>query len=159
MIQLRSSLLKRPINLYLLLIALAAYCFNRFCLKPYLCRLEESSVIRYFFVCYFNDLICPLLFFSYANILLVSINRELKKLSLILLIGFGTSIIWEFVAPLFKPTATTDLVDILCYMIGAVVYWAVLRRSVNGQRTETECKPGRGGRPRSSAAEPQPPSP
>ncbi len=131
--QIRDSLRKRPINLILIVIVLCAYFANRFCIKPAVAGFDKTSAVRYFFICYFNDLICPLFFFSYANILLISVHREMTRLPLILLISFCTSLVWEFVAPLFKPSATNDPFDMVCYIAGGFVYWLILRLSIKRQ--------------------------
>ena len=116
------SIRKRPVNLILLVAVIIAYLFNNLHLKSH-----TGGAIRLFFVCYFNDLICPLFFFSYANILLITVNKEITRLWVICLISFCTSCVWEFVAPLMKPSSTTDFLDIVCYVTGGIVYWAILR--------------------------------
>ncbi len=75
---------------------------------------------------YFNDLICPFFLLSYANILLLCVGNELRKLHWILLFMFVAGCIWEFAAPLFKPTAVTDIWDLVCYICGGFLYWIVL---------------------------------
>ena len=119
--KLRESIRKRPINLVLLLGVLGLYFLNNLYLKAHL-----DGWLQTFFVCFFNDLMCPLFFFSYANMLLLTINKEWHRLWFICLIGICVSFVWEFFAPVIKPTSTTDPLDILCYMVGSVVYWAIL---------------------------------
>lgn len=116
------SIKKRPINIVLIIAVVIAYFINNNFLKIY-----THGNMKLFFICYFNDLICPLLFFSYANILLITINKEITHIWVICLVSLCTSCIWEFVAPLLKPSSTTDPLDIVCYMIGGIVYWAILR--------------------------------
>jgi hypothetical protein len=116
------SVRKRPINLILLISVIIAYLFNNLFLKE-----QSSGLLRLFFVGYFNDLICPLFFFSYANMLLITVNKEITRLWVTCLISFCTSCVWEFVAPLMKPSSTTDPLDIVCYVTGGIVYWAILR--------------------------------
>lgn len=116
------SIRKRPINLILIVFVISAYLLNIFFLKDYSHRL-----LKLFFVCYFNDLICPLFFFSYANMLLITVSREITRLWLICLISVCTSCVWEFVAPLMKPSSTADPLDILCYITGGILYWVILR--------------------------------
>lgn len=116
------SIRKRPMNLILLVTVIIAYWFNNLYLKSH-----TEGTIRLFFVCYFNDLICPLFFFSYANLLLITVNKEITRLWVICIISLCTSCVWEFVAPFIKPSSVTDLFDIVCYVTGGVVYWAILR--------------------------------
>ena len=83
--------------------------------------------VRLFFICYFNDLICPLFFFSYANMLLNTVDKEINRIWAICLVSLCTSCVWEFVAPFIKPSSITDPLDIVCYMTGGIMYWAILR--------------------------------
>lgn len=76
---------------------------------------------------YFNDLICPLFFLSYCNILLLSIGKEIKKLHWLLLFIFCVGPVWEFVTPLLKETSVTDVFDLVCYLVGTIFYWFVLK--------------------------------
>ncbi len=81
-----NSIQKRPINLILMLSVALLYLFNNLFLKEH-----SSGVFWLFFVCYFNDLICPLFFFSYANLLLITVNREITRLWVICLISIAAS--------------------------------------------------------------------
>lgn len=40
----------------------------------------------------------------------------------VILISFLCGLIWEFFAPLLNADSTTDLLDILCYILGGVLY-------------------------------------
>lgn len=116
------SIRKRPVNLMLLILVVFAYRINNLFLKEH-----SGGLLRVFFIGYFNDLICPLFFFSYANMLLITVGKEIARLWVICLVSLCTSCVWEFVAPLMKPSSTTDPLDIFCYITGGVVYWAILR--------------------------------
>ena len=116
------SIRKRPGNLMLLILVVFAYWINNLFLKEH-----SGGRLRVFFIGYFNDLICPLFFFSYANMLLITVGKEIARLWVICLVSLCTSCVWEFVAPLMKPSSTTDPLDIFCYITGGVVYWAILR--------------------------------
>lgn len=118
------SIKHRPLNMALIPIVLVLYLLNNNYFK-----LHTTGIIRYFLICYFNDLICPLLFFSYANLLLLTVNREITQLWLICLIGLCASCFWEFGAPYIKATAITDPVDIVFYLTGSIIYWGMLRCS------------------------------
>ena len=113
------SIRKRPVNLILVVFA---YWINNLFLKEH-----SGGLLRVFFIGYFNDLICPLFFFSYANMLLITVGKEIARLWVICLVSLCTSCVWEFVEPLMKPSSTTDPLDIFCYITGGVVYWAILR--------------------------------
>ena len=116
------SIRKRSVNLMLLILVVFAYWINNLFLKEH-----SGGLLRVFFIGYFNDLICPLFFFSYANMLLITVGKEIARLWVICLVSLCTSCVWEFVAPLMKPSSTTDPLDIFCYITGGVVYWAILR--------------------------------
>ena len=112
---------KRPINLVLIGLVICAYWLNNSFLK-----VHSEGIVQMFLICYFNDLICPLFFFSYANLLLLTVKKEIRKLWVVISISICTSFVWEFVAPFIKPSSTTDPLDILCYVTGGIVYWAIL---------------------------------
>lgn len=81
-----------------------------------------------FFVCYFNDLMAPMFMLSYSNILLGTIGRRISKLTHIFEFCLVIGSIWEFVAPLMKKGAVWDPFDILCYMLGGIIYWVLPNR-------------------------------
>ena len=117
-----NSIKKRPINLILIVVVICLYFFNNIYVKDH-----TAGMVNEFFICYFNDLICPLFFISYSNLLLLTVGREIKRLKWILIFGFVSALIWEFLAPVLKDGSVTDLIDIVCYMTGTVIYWLILR--------------------------------
>lgn len=121
-----SSIKQRKINLILMVTVLFLYLINNMHLKK-----NTSGHFRCFFICYFNDLICPLFFISYCNILLITINKEMVKLRWILLLGFCAGLIWEYIGPIIKPSSVKDYLDLVCYMIGSVLYWVIIKLSHN----------------------------
>lgn len=120
--KIRESIRKKPINFILIAMVLVLYILNNSFLKS-----VKNSVMHYFFVCYFNDLICPLLLLGYSNILLLTVGHELRKIQHILLFCSATSFVWEFIAPIFKRSSVTDYGDILCYLCGGIIYWWIMR--------------------------------
>ena len=132
------SIRKKPVNLILMLVVLCLYFLNNLLLKSH-----ATGWLQYFMICHFNDLICPLFFFGYCNLLLITADKEIKKLPWILLLGLCSGLVWEFLAPVFKPSAVTDLVDLLCYLLGTFLYWCILkltpeRRKTDAQTTENK---------------------
>lgn len=115
------SMAVRPVNPVLILGVLILYFFNNLYLKSH-----TGGTVNYFFICHFNDLICPLLFVGYSNMLLLTVGKELKKLHWIALYCFCASLIWEFFAPVLKPTVTPDWWDVAFYMAGGILYWVIL---------------------------------
>lgn len=110
------------LNPGLILLTIVLYVVNNLFFKW-----KTHGWIQIFFISYFNDLICPLLFLSYVNILMMTTGKEIKRLPVLLLLALVASLVWEFVAPIVKPTSVTDLIDIVCYLVGSVVYWLLMR--------------------------------
>lgn len=119
--KLRKSIKDRPINIILIFTVVGLYLLNNLLLKR-----VSIGVVHYFLVCHFNDLICPILFFSYANLLLLTADKELTSIWKICLISICISFIWEVWAPLVKPSAITDPADVVCYFVGSIIYWVLL---------------------------------
>lgn len=115
------SIKKCPLNLFLIILVSGMYLLNHFVLKKSL-----WGIAWLFCVCYLNDLMCPLLFFAYANLLLLTVGKELKGCAKILAASFCAGMVWEFLAPVVKPSAVTDFWDLVCYMTGGLLYWALL---------------------------------
>ena len=116
------SIKRRPLNAVLIFVVLVLYLLNNNYFKSH-----TTGITRYFLVCYFNDLICPLLFFSYANLLLLTVDKEITQVWLTCLVGLCASCFWEFGAPYIKSTAITDPIDIAFYLAGSIIYWRILR--------------------------------
>lgn len=75
---------------------------------------------------YLNDLFAPILLLAYSNILLSRINQRIHCLwQMLILIGVA-GIIWEYLAPLIKPSSISDPYDLVCYLVGAIFYWILL---------------------------------
>jgi hypothetical protein len=113
---------QRPWNLVLIFIVICLYLINNLYLK-----MNTTGLVQRFFVCYFNDLICPLLFMSYSNLLLFTVNRELSRFLWIMLVGLLSGVVWELCGQIFKPSAVADIYDLVCYIIGAFLYWLINR--------------------------------
>lgn len=116
------SIKRKPVNLWLITIVSCLYFLNEFYLKEH-----TSGLIQSFFVCYFNDLICPLAFIAYSNLILITANREIHKFGWLLLFGLCAGMVWEFVAPLIKASSVTDIMDLACYVSGTLLYWCIMR--------------------------------
>ena len=120
--RLGESLRRQPLNPALILLVAGAYWVNNRYLKS-----AFTGAARLFFVGYFNDLICPLLFFGYANLLLLTVGKELRQFRRLLLLGLCVSAVWEGLAPLVKPGAVADPLDVACYLAGSAAYGGLLR--------------------------------
>ena len=121
------SIKKRPLNIILMITAVILYQLNNYYFKPY-----KEFFLHDFFTSYFNDLICPFFFLGYTNLLLISNNKEVTSLKILLIICLSAGCIWEFVAPFFKKESVTDTYDLICYAIGTLGYWMLLKRAKKG---------------------------
>lgn len=134
----KQSIRQKPVNLVLILVVLGLYFLNNLVLK-----VHTRGRLQYFMICHFNDLICPLFFFGYCNLLLITADKEIKKLHWIMLAGLCSGLVWEFFAPVLKPSTVTDWMDIVCYLLGTFLYWCILkiipdRRKADEQVTQKE---------------------
>lgn len=104
-------------NIIILVICFSLYLINNFVLKKY-----ESS-FQMFFICWFNDLIAPILALAYINF-----RFGEKILSIIRIIVFCTmfALFWEFGALIIKPNSVFDPLDIICYYIGGLAYYIII---------------------------------
>ena len=116
------SIKEKPINLVLMVLVICLYLLNNLIFKQ-----QTTGIIQYFMICHFNDLICPMFFLSYSNVLLISINREMTNLKELIIFGFCAGVVWEFFAPLIKASSTPDIVDLICYLLGTTLYWWIQR--------------------------------
>lgn len=116
------SIRLKPINLILIITVFFFYIINNTYLKK--CT---NGAIQYFLICYFNDLLCPIFFISYSNLLLITVNRELKELKYIFAFGFCSGLVWEFIAPLLKTSSVSDIMDLLFYVFGSFLYWCIYK--------------------------------
>ena len=117
-----NSIHRRPFNIISMVIVSALYVLNNTCIKP-----NTIGKFHVFMVSYFNDLICPLWFLAYVNLLLITNDKEIIHLWKLLTICLMAGLVWEFVAPLVKKGSVTDPLDLVCYAIGTLAYWIILK--------------------------------
>ena len=117
-----SSIKNKPENIIIILTVIFAYYINNTILKSH-----TQGKLHIFFVCYFNDLICPLFLMAYINLLLLTTQKELTHIYHIHTICLSSGFFWEFVAPLIKKSSVCDIFDLLCYYIGGTIYWFILQ--------------------------------
>lgn len=108
-------------NICMILTVALLYVFNNVFLKK--CT---EGVINDFFTNHFNDLICPVLLLAYCNIILPQ-KMQIKQIHCILFFVLLVGLFWEYVTPLYKVNAIADVWDIVCYLIGGVVYGLILQ--------------------------------
>ena len=98
------------------------YLINNSVLKG----LFKHTCAEWFFIGYFNDLICPIGFLSYLNIVGSFSNKRIERLLEIQIWMLGAGLVWEFVAPIAKPGSVTDLWDLMCYQFGGILYYLII---------------------------------
>lgn len=79
--------------------------------------------LQWFLRCYFGDILAGLILPSITNILLLLAGRSLLRRwwpTALLLLGAG--LVWECLAPLWKPGAVFDWWDFAAYQLGGVLY-------------------------------------
>ena len=80
--------------------------------------------LNMFFNYYFNDIIAPIVYLSYINILTCSfLDKSINSLVIIILIIIVCSFFWEYVALFLKPSSIFDINDIICYFIGGFIFY------------------------------------
>ena len=103
-----------------------AYCLNRFWLK----NLVTLPVLSYLLKCHFNDWLAGIGAIAYFNLVLnVSKYRHIKIKTL-----FGAvmacsicGVLWEYVLPQIFSHGTSDIWDVVSYILGGTSYIALFR--------------------------------
>lgn len=127
-----SSAAGRCFDLFIILVVSIAYSLNRFCLKT----IVDVPIISYILKCHFNDFLAGIGIIAYLNLLFaVSKYRQLKVSSYAMAASlcFLCGMLWEYVFPLLFPHGTSDIWDVLSYMIGGIAYIGLLRTHMNRQ--------------------------
>ena len=88
--------------------------------------------LRWFMVCYFNDIIGSITFMAYCNVIFEFHQRYMSKLRYILLMMLGCGIVWEVIAPIYRHDTVADPWDIIAYLFGGFLYWLFVRRDKKG---------------------------
>ena len=79
-----------------------------------------------FFTCYFNDICAGAWFMAYTNLLLRIVKIRMSHLKTVIVYILAWGLVWEYGAPLIRSGSTSDFLDLVCYEIGAVLYWSVM---------------------------------
>jgi hypothetical protein len=85
----------------------------------------NNSSLHYFFSGYFDDLLAPILLLSYVNLILSIYNKKIYTLRYLILFILLVSIVWEYLVVYIKPDSVSDPLDILCYILGTIIYWII----------------------------------
>lgn len=111
-------------NLKLFIVCLCIYALNRLTNQLYYVP-YASYVLRY----HFNDYLAGIVFLAYLNIILgISVYKEYSvvRWDLVILTGIIIGIFWEFITPMYKSDSTSDIIDVFCYILGAISYKLII---------------------------------
>lgn len=111
---------RTKINLNIFIVCLVIYSINRLTnvlyYIPYL-----SYILRY----HFNDYLAGIVFLAYLNIILgLSKYQHIRvlKWSNVIFTGLLIGVFWEYITPIYKSDSTSDIIDVICYVLGAISY-------------------------------------
>lgn len=110
-------------NAVIIIIVIVLYAINNLLIKR--CT---SGFLGDFFNNYFNDLCCTPLFLAYVNLLLRFIGQEIQSLVIIEAVCLSAGLFWEIIAPIFITYSVTDICDLICYMVGGIVYYQFIKQ-------------------------------
>lgn len=106
-----------------------ALCGGLYWLNRLVLREVTSGGLQWFLTCYFNDiLVGPVLLALTSLLLLAARCSPLRRWWPMALILLGAGVVWECLAPLWKPGAVFDWWDFAAYQAGGLLYWAVTRQ-------------------------------
>lgn len=76
-----------------------------------------------------NDFLGGIAFLGYTNLLLglVRPSARFRKLPACLAYIFACGLFWEYLAPFFVPGSVGDPLDLIAYVCGSAVYWALVQ--------------------------------
>ena len=112
-------------NVVSITIALIVYVLNKSILMKH-----AKCFFKYFFTCYLNDLVCPLFFLGFAQIIFKWARIEIRQYRYILVLGVFGGFVWEFVAPIINPKSVADIFDFVCYIVGTNIYWFLIHNKL-----------------------------
>jgi hypothetical protein len=109
------------LNVSIFALAFGVYGISRFTSFP---TILPSSLGGHF-----HDLLATPVLLSATNLWIIACRRSdlvLVRLRSIFALSIIAGVFWEFVTPLYR-TSTTDILDLLAYTIGGLLYFVVLR--------------------------------
>ena len=119
-------------NLILILLCGGLYLFNRVCLVSII-----PGILGRFLVCYFNDLLAGIVLPAVTALLLLAAHRSpLRKWSHIALLLLSAGLVWECLAPLWKPGAVFDWWDFIAYQLGGLLYFLIYSCTCRRKNTD-----------------------
>lgn len=98
------------------------YLVNNYFIKPFYSLSFTGN--------YFNDILAGIVLLSYSNILLSFYSRKdllIKKFDIMMVFLLAAGLFWEYITPLYKPGALSDVRDIPAYLTGGIIYYTVVK--------------------------------
>lgn len=87
-------------------------------------QLLKSNSDNLFLHGYADDLISLPALLSYVNLVLSAFGkRRITGLLQCVLFSFLCGLIWEFAAIPLKPNSVCDILDLVCYTVGAIIFY------------------------------------
>ena len=112
-------------DIKIIAVAFIIYIVNRLC-KGYI----NIPVIGYFCKCHLNDYLGGVIFPSYVNILLIRTHRNpITNYLFIGIMMLCCGIIWEYIFPYLFDYSTSDILDVISYVLGGITYCFLIRKS------------------------------
>lgn len=133
------------IDITLILLVMLNYILNKsgFFLKIHLYR--KSDVLDIILKNHFNDFLAGILICAYTHIILGYAKNKTYKMIFekfyfmmlfILICGF----FWEYAPSIIKKNAVADLLDIVSYTLGAILYWMTLKIVSKDEKSKGDIK-------------------
>lgn len=70
-----------------------------------------------------NDVLAPFGFLSLTNAIYAMMGHGVCRLAPTMALAALASAVWEGLAPLVFPESVSDPLDVVCYFVGAMLYW------------------------------------
>ncbi len=108
-------------NLLIMLFILFFYILNQIVKNT-----VDIPILSIFCRNYLNDILCGIVFPAYVNTcLLMNHRKAIQRMSKIIMMMTSCGVFWEFIAPTVLHYGTTDILDLVAYNIGGIIYYLI----------------------------------
>lgn len=76
---------------------------------------------------YFNDFLATILLGASVQVILILLFKAFLKGKTLLMITIVAAVVWEYLAPLYKPSAEFRYLDFVAYALGSLLYFILLQ--------------------------------
>ena len=105
-------------NITIIIVCGGFYWINRLWLTEVV-----AGGLQWFLRCYFGDILAGLVLPAFTSLLLLTFHRSpLRKWRPTALLLLGAGLVWECLAPLWKPGAVFDWWDFAAYQLGGLLH-------------------------------------